>query len=620
MQKALIKKCFKENLSKVIISCFILIFGFGLFGGMGLLENKNVSAYTPVSSDYFSISLSGNTLTASGSRVDDPIKATWYYKCAPRYLTTSEINATTGNVRNSVIFRQLEEAAIKTPINTLDTNKSNFVFEDDKVYTIWLSCQTWDNVPLDISNLVYYVKNRTISSAPANTMGYSYKLVNVVDPINNITISGNIVNLTGNKIAGDLKIAYYSGADNTFNTITIADVDGENLNFSYDLRYLPLSSYTAYKVYFEGVYWYSGDPVTMSEWLYSYSPMTAYPETPTKEGYTFKGWYYDAEFTRPYVQGTPIFEDTVLYAKFEINRYTVTYILNGETYKVDTVDWNTAAQNYNLTQEGYTFLGWYTDSSCTVPYNFAGTVKGNITLYAKQIINTYTVTFNPTGGTVTSGNAVQTINYGGYATAPTVTRTGYTFSGWDKTFNNITGDLTVNALWTINTYTVTFNANGGTVTGGETIQTVEYGSSATAPTVTRTGYNFVGWDKAFDNVTGDITITAQWEIIKFTVTFIVDGQVYDTITVDYGTMFFDNASVQGIMKTLSAVYTDKEMTALLSNMVLSEDIEVYADVNASLRDWLEFVLWLQHNWIWLAIGAGVLAFVIIVVVIKVKRG
>lgn len=611
MQNVLKKNWIKENLSKVIIS---LALAMAIVGGIGLAENKVSAAYTPAPANQLAISLSGNTITPSGSYYSNPGQRTWYYLYEKGYLNPSEITPNT-QVSNSRMLEKYEESAIRA------LNLNDYTWADNTVYTIYLVCSIWDDVPLVISNPIYYVKNRTVTNVPADTLGYSHKLSDVVNARLNISVSGNILNFYGNEVSGDLKIAYYSGADNIFSPIILREVDGRDVNFSIDLRYLSLADYTAYKVYFEGVYWFDGTPVRSSEYVYSYTPMTAYPETPTKEGYTFKGWYYDAEFTRPYVQGTPIFEDTTLYAKFEINRYTVTYILNGNTYKTDTVDWNTAAQNYSLTQEGYTFSGWHTDSACTVDYNFDSTVKSNLTLYAKQIINTYTVTFNPAGGTVTSGNAVQTVNYGGYATAPTVTRTGYTFAGWDKQFNNITGDLTVSALWTINTYTVTFNANGGTVTGGETTQTIEYGSPATAPTLSRTGYNFVGWDKAFDNITGDTTITAQWEIIRFTVTFVVDGVVYDTVTVDYGTMFFENDSVQEIMKTLSAVYSDTEKTTLFAPATaLNEDMTLYADINASLRDWLDFALWMQKNWIWITVCAGVLIAVIVGVIIKVKRG
>ena len=120
--------------------------------------------------------------------------------------------------------------------------------------------------------------------------------------------------------------------------------------------------------------------------------------------------------------------------------------------------------------------------------------------------NTYTVTFKDWNGTVLKTQQVQ---YGGAATAPAnPTRTGYTFTGWDKAFNNVTANLVVTAQYSINTYTVTFKDWNGTVLK---TQQVQYGGAATAPAnPTRAGYTFTGWDKAFTNVTANLVVTAQY--------------------------------------------------------------------------------------------------------------
>ena len=120
--------------------------------------------------------------------------------------------------------------------------------------------------------------------------------------------------------------------------------------------------------------------------------------------------------------------------------------------------------------------------------------------------NTYTVTFKDWNGTVLKTQQVQ---YGGAATAPAnPTRTGYTFTGWDKAFTNVTTNLVVTAQYSINTYTVTFKDWNGTVLK---TQQVQYGGAATAPAnPTRAGYTFTGWDKAFTNVTANLVVTAQY--------------------------------------------------------------------------------------------------------------
>ncbi|MBQ9200661.1 MAG: InlB B-repeat-containing protein, partial [Lachnospiraceae bacterium] len=146
---------------------------------------------------------------------------------------------------------------------------------------------------------------------------------------------------------------------------------------------------------------------------------------------------------------------------------------------------------------------------------------------------TYTVTFKDYDGTVLKTQ--ENVEYNTSATAPDdPTRDGYTFTGWDKTFTNITANTEVKAQYEINKYTVTFKDYDGTVL--KTQENVEYKKSAIAPAEpTRTGYTFTGWDKAFTEITADTTITATYSIISYTVTWTnYDDTVLKTDTVDYG--------------------------------------------------------------------------------------
>jgi hypothetical protein len=117
---------------------------------------------------------------------------------------------------------------------------------------------------------------------------------------------------------------------------------------------------------------------------------------------------------------------------------------------------------------------------------------------------------------------VQTINYGANATAPTITANpGWTFTGWDTAFTNVTANLTVTAQYSQITYTVAFVASAhGIITSGTAVQTIPYGSNATAPTITANpGWTFTGWDTTFTNVTANLTVTAQYSQITYTLTF-----------------------------------------------------------------------------------------------------
>lgn len=118
------------------------------------------------------------------------------------------------------------------------------------------------------------------------------------------------------------------------------------------------------------------------------------PETPTKEGHTFTGWYLDEDCTQPY-DGRPITEDMQLYAGWEINKYTVSFNSNGgEAVEALTVDWNsTPSELPTPTREGHTFLGWFDGDSA---YDNAP-ITADKTLTAHWQINTYTVTFMSDG-------------------------------------------------------------------------------------------------------------------------------------------------------------------------------------------------------------------------------
>lgn len=135
-------------------------------------------------------------------------------------------------------------------------------------------------------------------------------------------------------------------------------------------------------------------------------------------------------------------------------------------------------------------------------------------LVSAPVVKICLVNFDLNGGKRTGGGELsQLIVKDGWAFAPTTTREGYIFMGWDTAFDKVTSDLFVKAVWDkiLNTFTVTFDPNGGIKSGGgDLIQKVKEGTAAIAPIVTHDGYKFEDWDGAFDNVTKDITIKAKW--------------------------------------------------------------------------------------------------------------
>ncbi|MGN0514644.1 MAG: InlB B-repeat-containing protein [Lachnospiraceae bacterium] len=161
------------------------------------------------------------------------------------------------------------------------------------------------------------------------------------------------------------------------------------------------------------------------------------PADPTKEGYTFDGWYSDEALSTIYDFGTPVTEDITLYAKWDEVRatiYTVTFETNGgNMIEPQTVEeGNTATKPEDPEKEGYTFEGWYEDEELINVYDFETPVTANITLYAKwdEVNDTgiYTVSFETSGGSVISDQAVYA---GDCVIQPqNPVKEGYVFAGW----------------------------------------------------------------------------------------------------------------------------------------------------------------------------------------------
>ena len=266
---------------------------------------------------------------------------------------------------------------------------------------------------------------------------------------------------------------------------------------------------------------------------YTYGVGATLPTDVTRTGYTFKGWYDNENLT-----GSPVTAiggaetgNKEYWAKWEINQYTVT--VKPENGKADI----TITQDYgtkitapdNPTRKGYTFRGWDKEIPKTMPAE-------NITVKAQWEINQYTITFDTNGG---SEIAPITQDYGTKITAPdNPTRKGYTFKGWDKEIPKTmpAENITVKAQWEINQYTITFDTNGGSEIAPIT---QDYGTEITAPdNPTRKGYTFKGWDKEIPETmpAENITVKAQWEINKYTITFDTNGgSEIAPITQDYGT-------------------------------------------------------------------------------------
>lgn len=243
-----------------------------------------------------------------------------------------------------------------------------------------------------------------------------------------------------------------------------------------------------------------------------------------KEGYTGR-LYRDADFLKPLTKDSKVKNGDTVYVKWTINSYTVTFMDGKTVLKTEKVQHGSAATAPKVSEkDGKTFKEWDKDFS---------KVTSDLTINAVYDVDTFTVTFK-------DGEKVletQTVEYEAAATAPDTARLsppeGMHFAKWDKDFSKVTESIEVSAVYELNEYTVIFK-NGETTLK---IEKVKHGDSATPPNNppdTPTA-KFVGWDKSFDNVTSDLIVNAKLEKRKYTLTFInFDGTTVYTAAVEYG--------------------------------------------------------------------------------------
>lgn len=296
-----------------------------------------------------------------------------------------------------------------------------------------------------------------------------------------------------------------------------------------------------------GVAYNSGASITNS---FTYGSTLTLP-SPTRVGYTFGGWYNGS--TKVENGKWTSESDLTLTPKWIANSYKITLNADGGTVSSTTVN-VTYGSSFTLptpTKKGSAFLGWYSGSTKVTGGTWNTT--SDMSLTAKWSTNAYTITYNDTyvsGSSVSySSGSVYTTNYayGETVTLITPTRTGYTFGGWYNGNTKVESgkwtsesNISLTAKWVANTYKITLDANGGTVS--PTSITVTYGSTFTLPTPTWTGRAFSGWYNGNSKVESgtwlglsDTTLKARWDTTQYSVTYkdITSSSNKVTITYDY---------------------------------------------------------------------------------------
>ena len=287
------------------------------------------------------------------------------------------------------------------------------------------------------------------------------------------------------------------------------------------------------------------------------STLTLSSTKPTRTGYTFKNWNTKADGSgTSYAPGASYTTNAALtlYAQWTVNTYAVKYDANGGSgapaQQTKTYGSTLTLSSTKPTRTGYTFKNWNTKADGSGTSYASGTgYTGNaaLTLYAQWTANTYAVKYDANGGS--GAPAQQTKTYGSTLTLSSTkpSRTGYTFKNWNTKADgsgtsyasgasyteNVA--LTLYAQWTVNTYAVKYDANGGS--GAPAQQTKTYGKTLTLSSTkpTRTGYTFKNWNIKADgsgtsyapgtSYTGNaaLTLYAQWTVNTYAVKYDANG-------------------------------------------------------------------------------------------------
>ncbi|MCL2563928.1 MAG: InlB B-repeat-containing protein, partial [Oscillospiraceae bacterium] len=321
-----------------------------------------------------------------------------------------------------------------------------------------------------------------------------------------------------------------------------------------------------------------GDTENPTEYVIFNGNPTQVPTGVARDGHTFLGWSMDDPdgpiLSRTDVEAVAIEDETVFYARWEINEYTVTYDLNQgsllggdisiltETVTFEDSPANVPVYDVDFERDGYTFLGWSRDSADGAILSRsdveAAIILGNTTFYARWELNEYTVTYDLNQGeligadtsilteTVTRGDSPANVPVYGVD----FERDGYTFLGWSGTADGsviadmvsevILGNTTFYARWVLNEYTVTYNLNQGNLLGDDAsilTETVTRGESpANVPVYgvdfAREGHTFLGWSQDSADgailsrsdveaaiILGNTAFYARWALNEYTVTY-----------------------------------------------------------------------------------------------------
>ena len=302
----------------------------------------------------------------------------------------------------------------------------------------------------------------------------------------------------------------------------------------------------------------------LSEFTGQYQTNIVFPKTEKRVGYIFAGWFTDSTFENKFTDTKVPNEDTTLFGKYELNRHSIKYYIDGTIFATDHYFYNEAVTvRENPTREGSTFSGWKLENKQDVPTTMP---DSDLVVVGSFEVNSYSINFYVDG--VLQATTEFKYNYPINYTTPT--KKGYTFDGWYSD-SEFTSPYTLGAMparnldlysrFNINTYTITYYVDGVLFRTDPYL----YDTEITLPTLDiPVGHHFSGWDIMIPTNMPDENLETHGFILEnaWTVTYVANGGklFVESQTVIYGKTITQPADPTKFGYSFSGWYSDEELT------------------------------------------------------------
>lgn len=279
-------------------------------------------------------------------------------------------------------------------------------------------------------------------------------------------------------------------------------------------------------------------------------------ETPTKEGYTFSGWSEIPE-TMPA-------HDVTVTGSFSINKYKLTYVVDGEEYKSYEVEYGaTITPEVYPTKEGYTFSGW-SEIPGTMPAN-------DVTITGSFAINQYQVTY------IVDGAIFKTeyVKYASKLTPPSIPeKEGYSFAWNEYPETMPANDIIITGQYTINRYKLAYFVDGAEYKSYDVVYNTLITPEANP---IKEGYTFSGWSEIPETMPAhDVIVSGSFNINIYKLTYIMDNKVYKETKYEYGATIIPEPQPEGDYASFEWINQPETMPA--------HDVIVYAVYTSGIID------------------------------------